>query len=40
MFQGQFVYSKLTDFLPKRTFDSLVSKYDSNKYAKYFSSRN
>jgi len=37
MFQGQFVYSQLTDFLPKRIFDGLVSKYGGNKYVKHFS---
>lgn len=36
MFQGQYVYSQLTDFLPKRIFDGLVSKYDGNKYVKHF----
>jgi hypothetical protein len=37
MFQGQFIYSQLTDFLPKRIFDGMVSKYDGNKYVKHFS---
>ncbi len=37
MFQGQFVYSQLTDFLPKRIFDGLVTKYDGNRYVKHFS---
>lgn len=37
IYQGQFVYSQLTDFLPKRIFDGLVSKYDGNKYVRHFS---
>jgi hypothetical protein len=37
MNQGKFVYSQLTDFLPKRVFDGLVDKYNGNKYIKHFS---
>jgi len=37
MNQGKFVYSQLTDFLPKRIFDGLVDKYVGNKYVKHFS---
>jgi len=37
MNQGKFVYSQLTDFLPKRIFDGLVEKYHGNKYTKHFS---
>ena len=37
MNQGKFIYSQLTDFLPKRIFDGLVEKYHGNKYTKHFS---
>ena len=37
MNQGKFIYSQLTDFLPKRVFDALVDKYHGNKYVKHFS---
>jgi len=37
MNQGKFIYSQLTDFLPKRIFDGLVDKYQGNKYTKHFS---
>jgi hypothetical protein len=37
MNQGKFVYSQLTDFLPKRVFDGLVDKYHGNRYTKHFS---
>jgi len=36
MNQGKFVYSQLTDFLPKRIFDGLVDKYNGNKYVRHF----
>ncbi|MBN2213927.1 MAG: IS4 family transposase [Bacteroidales bacterium] len=36
MNQGKFIYSQLTDFLPKRIFDGLVNKYQGNKYTKHF----
>ena len=31
MNQGKFIYSQLTDFLPKRVFDGLVAKYNGDK---------
>ncbi len=37
MNQGKFVYSQLTDFLPKRKFDGLSHKYSGDKYIKHFS---
>ncbi|TVR75163.1 MAG: IS4 family transposase [Marinilabiliales bacterium] len=36
MNQGKFVFSQLTDFLPKRIFDGLVTKYNANKYVRHF----
>jgi hypothetical protein len=36
MNQGKFVFSQLADFLPKRIFDGLVTKYDANKYVRHF----
>lgn len=36
MNQGKFVYSQLTDFLPKRVFDCLVDKYQGNKRVRFF----
>ena len=37
MNQGKYVYSQLTDFLPKRIFDGLADKYLGDKYVKHFS---
>lgn len=37
MNQGKYVYSQLTDFLPKRVFDGLSHKYQGDKYIKHFS---
>jgi len=37
MNQGKFIYSQLTDFLPKRVFDGLVAKYNGDKRVKHFS---
>lgn len=36
MNQGRYVYSQLTDFLPKRVFDCIVDKYDGNKHVRFF----
>jgi hypothetical protein len=36
MHQGQYVFSQLCEFLPKRVFDGIVSKYNGNKYIKHF----
>jgi len=37
MNQGKYVYSQLTDFLPKRAFDGIVHKYQGDRYIKHFS---
>lgn len=37
MNQGKFIYSQLTDFLPKRVFDGLVAKYSGDKRVRHFS---
>ena len=37
MNQGKFIYSQLTDFLPKRIFDGLVAKYNGDKRVRHFS---
>jgi len=37
MNQGKYIFAQLTDFLPQRVFDRLVSKYDGNKHVKHFS---
>lgn len=36
MNQGKYVYTQVTEFLPQRIFDTLVIKYDGNKYIKHF----
>lgn len=36
MSQGQYVFTQLCSFLPKRVFDCLVDKYDGNKWVKSF----
>lgn len=36
MNQGKFVYSQLSDFLPKRVFDCIVDKYNGNKHVRFF----
>ena len=37
MNQGKYVFSQLTDFLPKRMFDGLVAKYNGDKHVRHFS---
>ena len=37
MNQGKYIYSQLTDFLPKRVFDGLVAKYNGDKHIRHFS---
>lgn len=37
MNQGKYVFSQLVEFLPKRIFDSIVMKYQGDKYIKSFS---
>lgn len=36
MFNGQYIFSQLCEFLPKNQFDWYVKKYDGNKYIKSF----
>lgn len=36
MNQGKYIFSQLTDFLPRRVFDRLVEKYDGNKKIRTF----
>ena len=36
MNQGKYVFSQLTDFLPKRVFEVLTEKHHGNKYVKHF----
>ncbi len=36
MNQGKYIFAQLTDFLPRRQFDSIVEKYSGNKYVKSF----
>ncbi len=36
MNQGKYIFAQLTDFLPRRTFDTIVAKYDGNKKERKF----
>ncbi len=36
MNQGKYIFAQLTDFLPRRVFDSIVKKHDGNKYVRSF----
>jgi hypothetical protein len=36
MNKGKYVFAQLIEFLPQRVFDSLVEKYNGNKYVKHF----
>lgn len=36
MNQGKYLFSQLTDFLPRRVFDRLVDKYEGNKHVRSF----
>ncbi len=36
MNQGKYIFAQLTDFLPRRVFDRIVSKHVGNKYVKSF----
>lgn len=36
MNNGKYVFSQLTEFLPRRVFDRIVSKHDGNKYVRHF----
>lgn len=37
MHQGRYVFTQLVDFLPRKHFEWLVTKYEGNKYVKSFS---
>lgn len=37
MNQGKYVFSQLSEFLPQRVFDSIVKKYEGDKYIRHFS---
>lgn len=36
MNQGRYIFAQLTDFLPRRIFDTIVAKYDGNKKVRTF----
>jgi transposase len=36
MNQGKYVFAQIVEFLPQRVFDTLVEKYQGNKYVKHF----
>jgi hypothetical protein len=36
MNQGKYVFAQLTEFLPRRTFDRIVDRYNGNKYVRSF----
>lgn len=36
MNQGKYVFAQLTDFLPRRVFDTIVFKHGGNRYVKHF----
>ena len=36
MNQGKYVFTQILTFLPKRTFDGIVKKYNGNKYVRHF----
>jgi len=37
MYSKKYIFSQLIDFLPKRVFDGLATKYSGDKYVKHFS---
>ena len=37
MNQGKYVFAQILMFLPKRTFDGIVTRYNGNKYVRHFS---
>ncbi|MCX7403041.1 MAG: DUF4372 domain-containing protein, partial [Planctomycetia bacterium] len=39
MFDGQFLFSQLLDFLPHRDFDACVERYGGNRRCREFSCR-
>lgn len=36
MNKGKYVYAQIVEFLPQQVFDTIVLKYDGNKYVKHF----
>ena len=36
MNKGKYIFSQLTEFLPRRIFDRMVAKHDGNRYVKHF----
>jgi len=36
MNKGEYVFSQLTEFLPRRIFDRMVAEHNGNKYVKHF----
>jgi hypothetical protein len=36
MNQGKYIFAQLTDFLPRRSFDCIVAKYDGIKHVRSF----
>lgn len=36
MNQGKYIFAQITDFLPQRVFDTIVEKYEGNKYVRSF----
>ena len=36
MNQGKYVFAQLAEFLPQRVFDTIVQKYDGDKYVRHF----
>nr|MBD3622290.1 IS4 family transposase [Sunxiuqinia sp.] len=36
MNQGKYIFAQLTDFIPRRVFDRIVSKHNGNKYVRSF----
>jgi hypothetical protein len=36
MNQGKYIFAQITDFLPRRVFDTIVEKYEGNKYVRSF----
>lgn len=37
MNQGKYVFAQLTEFLPKRVFDNIVTRYSGDKHVRFFS---
>ena len=37
MNSGKYVFAQLVEFLPQRVFDTMVDRYQGNKYVRHFS---